>query len=251
MNLTRKPLLLVAAGICGLAAAGAFAKQLTLDEVPPEVRKTIDQYAAGAKINEVELEKEDGKLVYDVEIVRDGKEVDFMVSPEGKYLGEEAEDGDQGEHGEHKAMSKHDDDDDEHEGDYEDDDEGEEEVVTMEQLPAAVRVVADTLAAEGKITEITREREDDATVYEIEYVEGGEKASVEVAETGEIMEAERAIAAAELPAAVRAELEEEFPGATFGEISAVQVFYYEIEVIGEHGKREVKLLATGEEVDED
>lgn len=232
MNLTRKPLLLVAAGVCGLAAAGAFAKQLTLDEVPPEVRKTIEQYAAGAKINEVELEKEDGKLVYDVEIVRDGKEVDFLVSPEGKYLGEEAED-------------------DEHEGDHDGDDEGEEEVIPLEQLPAAVRAVADALAAEGTITEITREREDDATVYEIEYVEGGEKASVEVAETGEIMEAERAISAAELPAAVRAELEEEFPGATFGEISAVQVFFYEIEVIGEHGKREVKLLATGEEVDED
>ncbi len=246
MRIYRRHVLTLTAGLGGLAVAGALANQIQIQDVPPTVRATIERIAAGDPVREIELEKEDGTLVYDVEILRDGEEVDFMVSTDGEFLG--YEDDEHEEHEEGHETGEHD------HGDEDEDEDGHEdgeERIALEELPAAVRTVALTIAGDGEITSVSREREDDATVYEIEYLVDGVVNSVEFSKTGDILETERAIGAEELPAAVRGELDEEFPGATFGEISAVQVYLYEIEVITEKGRREVKLLATGEEADED
>jgi len=64
---------------------------LTLDQVPAEVRATILAHTPASAIVEIELDNEGGKSVYDVEVAG-GSE--FVVAPDGAYLGLEEDDDD-------------------------------------------------------------------------------------------------------------------------------------------------------------
>jgi len=65
------------------------AKEATvaLKDLPRAVRRTIKKHAAGGEITEIEKKTVEGALVYEVEVVRDGKESDILISAKGKYLG--------------------------------------------------------------------------------------------------------------------------------------------------------------------
>ncbi len=86
--------------LTALAASGAglalvlveTEEEVSIDEVPAAVRPTIEQYAAQGRITEIERETEDGKVVYEIELDVDGKEVEFQVSAAGDYLGQEDDD---------------------------------------------------------------------------------------------------------------------------------------------------------------
>jgi len=67
-------------------------KGVSINDVPRAVRTTILEHAKGGKINEVERENENGKVIYEAEVIIDGKEVDLKVAPNGKLLGKEVED---------------------------------------------------------------------------------------------------------------------------------------------------------------
>lgn len=62
---------------------------LTLDQVPEPVRKTIEEHLQGGKIDEIEREEEDGIVFYEVEIERDGKDIELNIAPDGKVLPED------------------------------------------------------------------------------------------------------------------------------------------------------------------
>ena len=62
---------------------------LSLKDLPRAVRATIKKHAAGGKITEIEKGMVDGALVYEAEVVLNGKEFDILVSDAGKYLGTE------------------------------------------------------------------------------------------------------------------------------------------------------------------
>ena len=64
---------------------------ISLKDLPRAVRATIKKHAAGGKITEIEKDIVDGTVRYEVEVVRDGKEFDILVSTKGKYLGTEGE----------------------------------------------------------------------------------------------------------------------------------------------------------------
>jgi len=68
---------------------------VTLDQCPAAVRATILAHTTAANIRELEIDHESGTDVYDVEVAGGGE---FSVSPDGAYLGQEAddEDGDEG-----------------------------------------------------------------------------------------------------------------------------------------------------------
>lgn len=86
--------------------------QLALADVPSAVQATITKEAGNGKINEVEKEtRKDGKVVYEAEVMIDGKEHDILVAEDGTLLGKEADD-------------EEDDDDD---GEDDDDDDGEDD----------------------------------------------------------------------------------------------------------------------------
>ena len=72
---------------------------VTLKQLPPAVRKTIEKEAAGNKIEEIEKETEDGKTVYEAEVTIDGKEWEIEVAEDGKLVSkaEDKEDDDDAE----------------------------------------------------------------------------------------------------------------------------------------------------------
>jgi len=66
-------------------------EKVLFDDLPPAVRATLEKHAASGRITEIEKETEEGETVYEAEVILDGKEVDIIVSAEGKYLGKEQE----------------------------------------------------------------------------------------------------------------------------------------------------------------
>jgi len=88
---------------------------ISLEDLPPAVHATIEKHAAGGKIIEIDTETVKGTLVYEAEVVLNGKEFDILVSAEGKYLGTETDE-------DAKAYQDNDDED-EDDADDEDDDE--------------------------------------------------------------------------------------------------------------------------------
>jgi uncharacterized membrane protein YkoI len=67
-------------------------EEVTLDEVPAAVKATILANAQGGTIEEIERETEDGQVVYEAEVVINGKEYDIEVAADGKLLEIEEED---------------------------------------------------------------------------------------------------------------------------------------------------------------
>jgi hypothetical protein len=83
---------------CGLAVAGLFVivvsasaaedkeQRVSMDQLPPAVKATLDRESAGGKVDEIEKETEGGKTFYEAEIVKNGHESYIHVSEDGKVL---------------------------------------------------------------------------------------------------------------------------------------------------------------------
>lgn len=144
-------------------------REVSLAEVPEPVKSTILAQAQGNAINEIEVEVENGQTVYEAEVIIEGREVEIEVAADGALLGKEADD----EEG---------DDDDEDEGDDE-----EEELVSLAEVPEAVRATIVKEAAGAQIKEIEREIENGQTIYSAEVVIGGQEVEFEVAPDGTLL----------------------------------------------------------------
>jgi uncharacterized membrane protein YkoI len=86
-----KPHVLFLAGTLALgSAAPAFAhdhERITVDQLPAAVQKTIKKEASGGSIGELEKEThKNGKVVYEVEIVKNGKSTEIEVGADGKII---------------------------------------------------------------------------------------------------------------------------------------------------------------------
>jgi hypothetical protein len=90
---------------------------VSLEDIPAPARQTILREAGDNTIEEIEVETENGRTVYEAEWEEDGKEVEVEVAPDGKLLGKEVEQDDD----EEDDGNDHDNDDD-HGDDYDDDD---------------------------------------------------------------------------------------------------------------------------------
>lgn len=213
---------LVCAGI-GVSAVLAE-EEVSLDQVPDAVRATLLKQAGNAKIVEIEMEDEDGQIVYEAEVIIDGKEVDLLVSPTGEFLGTESDDDEDGE---------------------DDGREEEEDTVTWNQLPQAVQGALSQTLPGVTFDELTREVEDGFVAYEAGYTANGSECSVKLTEDGHVVEMEEGISIADLPADVAAAVANEFPGASIEEAELVHVTLYELEISANGKTREVKVLANG------
>ena len=183
---------ILAVGIAGISAVSSD-EEVSLQQVPAAVRATIEKYAGQGEIVEIEREVEDGQVVYEAEVIVDGKEMDVLVSATGEFLGTEAEE---------------EDDDDAEEGEDED-----EESIQWEQLPKAVQDALSQVLPGVQLDELTREIEDGYVLYEAAYQANGTKYETKLTEEGDIIESEEAIDAASLPPAIQARLQKEFPNA--------------------------------------
>lgn len=219
---------LMFAAVVGLIFLVYAEETISLDKVPEAVRQTIEKYAEGAEIKEIELEKKNDKEVYEVEILKDGKEVDFAVSSDGQFLGFEEEE--------------------EEEGEKEEEIEKE---IELAQAPQAVQDAISKIVGDNPIKKVIEETEEGVASYEAEYTVGDVEHSVECAATGEILELEHSIDVNALPAAALKEINKDYPGAVIKEAEAVQVFFYEVEIEINSKKHEFKVYATGDIEDED
>lgn len=128
----------------------------------------------------------------------------------------------------------------------------EEEVITLDKAPEAVRAAAIKLAGDAKnITKVIKEEDDEDVVqYEVEYIEGAVKCAAIFSAAGDLMETEKSMTEAKLPAAVMAALKKDYPKATFADPQVVTKMFYEIEVVIDGKKHEVKVDASGNIEDE-
>lgn len=195
-------------------------EKVTLEQVPPAVRAVIQQKAAGGTIQEIERETEDGKVIYSVEVLRDGKTVEFEVAADGTFLG------------------------------FENDDETE-RPIALSQAPAAVQAAAQRLANGAPITAVTMETDDGVTTYEVDWSVGGVAHAAELSTAGDVLERETQVDPNTLPAAVLAKLRAKFPNATVKGAEATEVHYYEVTLVIGGKTREVGIAASGALMDDD
>jgi len=170
--------LTVVAGIALCIAAVATTlteqaeKKLSIGEMPEAVKTTILAEAKGRTIEDIETEIEDGRTIYEAEVIIDGQETDIKVATDGTLLGKEVED----------------EDDDEDMDDVDDEeDEDDEQQVSIDQVPAAVKA---TILAEAKgktIEEFVTETEDGRTIYEAEVIIDGQETDIKVAADGTLL----------------------------------------------------------------
>jgi uncharacterized membrane protein YkoI len=143
--------------------------EVSIDQVPAAVKATFDAEAKGGTIGEIEMETEDGKTVYEADVIINGREVEIQVAPDGTLLGKKTED-DEG--------------DDDDEGDNEDEDE---EEVSLDDVPTAVKATILKEAAGAEIEEVVKETEDDQVIYEAEVIINGQETDIQVAADGTLL----------------------------------------------------------------
>jgi len=57
-----------------------------IEELPAAVKATFDKESSGAALEELEMETEDGKVVYEAEVKLDGKDYEICVAADGTLL---------------------------------------------------------------------------------------------------------------------------------------------------------------------
>ena len=177
-----KTLLALGFGVVGamtlVAGAGEEREeQVSLDQLPPGVKATILREARGGTIQEIERELEHGRIVYEAEVIIDGKEFDIEVAADGTLL---TKDGD-----------KH--------------EEETERAVSAKEVPAAALATLKKLAAGAQITEFAEEIEHGHTFYEGSWkAPSGGNMDVLVTAAGDLVEIEEQVTLDRVPATVLA-----------------------------------------------
>ena len=82
-------LVLIALATCEVAVAQE--KKLKREQLPPAVEKTVARESQGATINGFSTEIENGKRLYEVELMVDGHSKDISMDRDGNILEVEAE----------------------------------------------------------------------------------------------------------------------------------------------------------------
>jgi uncharacterized membrane protein YkoI len=221
---------LVGLSVIGMVTLVAWAddgqeEEVTLDQVPAAVKTTILRESAGDKITEIERETRNGKTVYEAEFLRDGKEIEIHIAPDGTVLGREVEE-------------------------LEDD----EDDLTIDQLPEPARAALLKLAGGARIVEVEREREHGAMIYEAAWVKNGTQHEAEVTAEGALLELEETIPAEKAPAAVRAAIAKYFGAHTKVVVEETMIVVYEVEAKINGKDKELLIFPTGrvhEESDDD
>jgi hypothetical protein len=92
-----------------------------------------------------------------------------------------------------------------------------EEVVSPDKIPKAVMDALLAKFPQAKIDKCTKAKEGDDVVYDIEFKQEARKCEADIKENGNYINYEKAIAAGDLPKAVRDAIEKKYPKATLTE----------------------------------
>jgi uncharacterized membrane protein YkoI len=69
-----------------LPALGQASQDVTLEQLPPAVKATVERETQGGQITEIEREDEQGRVIYEVEFTSGGKEYELDIAEDGKLL---------------------------------------------------------------------------------------------------------------------------------------------------------------------
>ena len=198
-------------------------KKITLQQLPPSVRATIEKEAGQHKIKELEKVTRGEKQHYEAEWVDGEKTVEIKVAPNGKLLRKEIEEEDEDDAKKPSGES--------------------ERKVTEAEVPAAALATLKKMAAGATITEYAKEIEHGSTFYEGSWKSTtGTNVDVLVTAAGALVEIEEKTAADQVPQAVLAAAQKTAgKDAKLGLEKKTMVLY---EIHFRKGNRHVELLLT-------
>ena len=79
-------MILVAFSAAISATAGEKEEKTTIDKVPAVVKAAIEKATTGGKVKEIEKKQHNGKVVYDVDYVKDGEKKKIEVAEDGTIV---------------------------------------------------------------------------------------------------------------------------------------------------------------------
>jgi hypothetical protein len=147
-------------------------QEIKLTEAPQAAQDALAKEAKGAKIETVDKETRDGKVVYEADAIVDGKNHEIVVDADGKVISnkldmEEDEKGEKGEKGEKE--------------------EKDEQKVSLDQVPAAVKATFAKESDGAEVKEVEKETEDGKAAYETTVSIKGKEYEIKVAEDGTLL----------------------------------------------------------------
>ncbi len=83
----------LAAGIVlVLAAPPAFAEDISLEQLPPPVRETLQrEVSQQAQLGDVERDHDRGRTIYEIEFSEDGRRFEIDIGEDGRVLNRHAD----------------------------------------------------------------------------------------------------------------------------------------------------------------
>ncbi len=118
--------------------------------------------------------------------------------------------------------------------------------IPFTEVPQSVQRTYRDHSNDAKPSKVERIVDEDVTKYEIEYEVNGGTASVTLTDHGKLIEVEMPVDISRLPKAVLAEIKKDYPNAEIKEAGAVQLFYYEMDVVVDGKVIEVGAFANGD-----
>lgn len=122
---------------------------VTMAQVPAAVKETIKSYATESEIKKIEKGDVDGKIAYEFEITKNGRDLEVTIYPDGKLLGTE-------------------------------------EIVPLTEVPEAARNTINERVGGGKLVSIEKVVEHGKTAYEAVVEKDGKKTEYIVAPDGKL-----------------------------------------------------------------
>ena len=154
MRIQRVTSIIIIAGLAIAAAAVAQEKRIKRSDLPPAVEKTVVEQSAGATIKGFNKEKEDGKTLYEVEMIVNGHTKDVLMDASGAVVEVEEE-------------------------------------VAMDALPAEVKAGLMAKAGKGKLMKVeSLTKHDKLVAYEAQVDTNGKRSEVQVGPDGKPLQHE-------------------------------------------------------------
>lgn len=184
MTLKSSIILLLALALCVTLTAVVFAEcgkdkdqdqELTIEQLPPAVRATLQAQAQGNPIKDIEKETEDGVTFYSADIIQGDKKLGVEIAENGQLLKSEPE-----------AIGKEKEEAEENEAK-----EADEVDVSFDQLPPPVQATLKAEVGAGTIDGFEKDTKDGADVYSADVTKAdGQKYDVEIAADGKLINSE-------------------------------------------------------------
>lgn len=131
------------------ASAASAADGVKMETLPAMIQKAIQLQVGDGKLDSIDKVSEDGEVIYDVEMTKDGKDRDFSVGESGELLAAE---------------------------------------VFLPELPAAVQKTIQSQLGKGKLGDIYKARDEGEVSYDVEMTREGKARSFTVSDKGAILE---------------------------------------------------------------